>query len=76
MTLETLVKIIGFAMTGVPLTVFIVISIFMFKGAAEDDDVVKSLVMLTFAIFAIGAVILALVYLTDIFVIGASATVF
>lgn len=66
MTLGLLVKMIGWAMAGIPVTVILVISVYMIIGAAGDDDAIKVLVMLGIAMFLIGVVILALVYFTDI----------
>ena len=64
MGLDLAVKIIGWAMTIVPLTIFIVISGYMVWGAAEDDEVIKALVLLAIAIFAIGLTIIVLAYFT------------
>jgi hypothetical protein len=66
MTLELLVKIIGWVMAGLPITVVLVISVYMIIGASNDDDAIKVLVMLGISMFLIGLVILALAYFTDV----------
>ncbi len=66
MTLALLVKIIGWVMAGLPLTVVLVISVYMIVGASNDDDAIKVLVMLGISMFLIGVVILALAYFTDV----------
>lgn len=58
---------IGWAFVLIPVTVLIVISYQMIKGAAGDDGLIMSLVMLGFTIFIIGVVILLLLYVTDLF---------
>lgn len=64
MDFDLAVKVVAWAMTVTPVTVFVVISFYMIGGAAEDDDSIKGLVMLGLGIFSIGAVLLGLSYFT------------
>ena len=66
MSLDLTVKIIGMALAGIPLGVVLTVSIYMVLGAANDDVVIKSLVMLGTSMFLVGLIILALAYFTDI----------
>lgn len=65
MDLDLAVKVVAWAMTVTPVTVFVVISFYMMWGAAEDDDSIKGLIMLGLGIFSIGAVLLGLSYFTE-----------
>jgi len=58
---------VGWAFVLIPVTVLVVISYQMIKGAAGDDGLIMSLVMLGFTLFLMGVVILLLLYLTDLF---------
>lgn len=74
MELALVLKIVGWAMTLTPIVVFAVISFSMIMGAARDDEVIMGLVLLAAAIFAIGLIMLILVYFTAVLaVIPASA---
>ncbi len=64
--LELAVKMIAWAMTLTPIAAFTAISAYMIAGAAKDDDMIKAIAMLGVSVFSIGAVLLALVYFTDI----------
>jgi len=66
MSLDLTVKIIGWALAGIPFGVVLTVSIYMVLGAANDDVVIKSLVMLGTSMFLVGLIILALAYFTDI----------
>ncbi len=66
MTLDLALKVIGWALTATPLVVFLVISFYVIMGAAGDDDLIKALVLLGVVIFFIGAILLVLVYLTNL----------
>jgi len=69
-TLEFAIKIFGWAMALAPIVVALGVSANLILGAANDDEEIKALVMLGFAITLLGATILLLVYFTDIFVGG------
>lgn len=62
MDLDLALKVVAWAMTLTPLTVFITISLYMMMGAAEDDDAIKGLIMLGVGIFVVGASLLAMTY--------------
>lgn len=62
MDLDLALKVIAWAMTVTPVTVFIVISFYMMWGAAQDDDSIKGLIMLSLGIFAVGAILLVMTY--------------
>ena len=66
MSIETILKIIGWAMTIIPLTAFLIVSGHMFLGAAKDDEAVMAIVLLAITIFAVGAGILVMVYFTGL----------
>ncbi|OGL95171.1 hypothetical protein A2348_02510 [Candidatus Uhrbacteria bacterium RIFOXYB12_FULL_58_10] len=62
MDLDLALKVIAWAMTVTPVTVFLVISFYMMSGAAEDDDSIKGLIMLGLGIFSVGAILLLMTY--------------
>ncbi len=62
MDLDLALKVIAWAMTVTPVTVFLVISFYMMAGAAADDDSIKALIMLGIGIFAVGAILLLMTY--------------
>ena len=62
MDLDLALKVVAWAMTITPVTVFVVISLYMMMGAAEDDDSIKGLIMLGVGIFAVGAFLLTMTY--------------
>lgn len=62
MDLDLALKVIAWAMTVTPVTVFVVISFYMMWGAAQDDDSIKGLMMLGIGIFAVGAILLLMTY--------------
>ena len=64
-SLELILKSLGWVMAGLPIAVCTLISVVMIRGAATDDPVVKSLVMIGLTIFGIGVGLLILMYLTD-----------
>lgn len=66
MSLETIIKTIGWIMTIVPATIALTISFFMFKGAAKDDELIMVLVILGMTVFFVGLGILIVFYLTDL----------
>ena len=66
MTIETLLIFLGWIFTIVPLLVFLVISTIMIWGAGKDDDLIKAFSLMGIGIFLMGAITLALVYLTNI----------
>ena len=66
MTIETLLIFLGWIFAIVPLLVFVVISTIMIWGAGKDDDLIKALSLMGIGIFLMGAITLALVYLTNI----------
>lgn len=65
MTLEFVLKFLGWAFTLVPLTIFLGVSINMVRGAGEDDPLILSLSLIGLTVFLIGLITLALVYLTN-----------
>lgn len=67
MTLELILKIIGWIFVIVPTFTFMSISFYMIKGAADDDTTVKALVMLALTAFLMGVILLLALYLTNIF---------
>ncbi|HBK33642.1 TPA: hypothetical protein DEP34_01045 [Candidatus Uhrbacteria bacterium] len=60
------VKIISWFLFLTPLIVFLGLSIHMLRGIMEDDAIIKALTMLGIAFFLIGAILLLLIYMTDI----------
>ncbi len=67
MILELALKILGWIFVIGPTLTFISISFYMIKGAMNDDATVKALVLLGLALFFMGAIMLLLLYLTDLF---------
>lgn len=67
MLLETILKVLGWTFVIVPTFTFISISFYMIRGAANDDETVKALVLIALAAFFMGSILLLLLYLTDIF---------
>lgn len=67
MTLETILKFIGWLFVLIPTLTFMSISFYMIRGAAEDDVLIKALVLIALALFFMGAILLLLLYLTDVF---------
>jgi len=65
MTLSLVMKFFGWIFTIVPLLVFLIISVTMIWGAGKDDGLIKGLTLMGIAIFLIGAITLAIVYLTN-----------
>jgi hypothetical protein len=68
MTLELALKIIGWFFVLGPTITFIAISFYMIRGAAEDDATIMALVLIALALFFMGAILLLLLYLTDVFI--------
>lgn len=62
MDLDLALKVIAWAMTVTPVTVFLIISFYMMWGASQDDDSIKGLMMLGIGIFAVGAILLLMTY--------------
>lgn len=62
MDLDLALKVIAWAMTVTPVTVFLVISFYMVWGASQDDDSIKGLIMLAVGIFSVGAILLLMTY--------------
>ncbi len=67
MLLETILKILGWIFVLVPMFTFISISFSMIRGAANDDETIKALVLIALAAFFMGSILLLLLYLTNIF---------
>lgn len=67
MTLELALKVLGWTFVAVPTMTFLGVSFYMIKGATTDDETVKALVLLGLSTFFMGAILLLLLYLTDIF---------
>ena len=67
MNLAQIIKILGWIFVVTPVFLFVLFSVYTIKGAMGDDDKVKALVMLCLASFFIGAIMLLLIYLTNIF---------
>lgn len=67
MTLETMLKILGWMFVLGPTIAFLSISFTMIRGAMGDDETVRALVLLSLAFFFMGAILLLLLYLTNIF---------
>ncbi len=66
MTLESVLKIIGWIFVLVPTVAFLTISFTMIKGAANDDATVKALVLLAVTTFFMGTILLLALYFTNI----------
>ena len=64
-SLEFTLKALGWVMAGLPVSIFLFISIVMLRGVSKDDSVVVSLITIGLAVFGLGVGILALMYLTD-----------
>ena len=67
MSLELILKIIGWLFVLGPSVTFICISFYMIRGAAEDDTMIKALVLIALCFFVMGAILLLLLYLTKMF---------
>ncbi len=67
MQLELVLKIIGWLFVLGPTITFISISFYMIRGAAEDDVTIMALVLIALALFVMGAILLLLLYLTNVF---------
>ena len=67
MTLEFVLKIIGWTFVLVPTLAFVTISFNMIQGAANDDATVKALVLLAVTAFFMGLIMLLILYLTNVF---------
>lgn len=67
MSLELVLKIIGWLFVLGPTLTFICISFYMIRGAAEDDVTIMALVLIALALFFMGAILLLLLYLTNVF---------
>lgn len=67
MSLELALIVLGWTFVAVPTIAFLFVSFYMVKGAANDDETVKALVLLGLASFFMGAILVLLLYLTDIF---------
>ncbi len=65
MTLEFVLKFLGWAFAGIPLAIFIGVSVNMIRGAGEDDELIMALSLIGLTFFLIGVITLLLVYLTD-----------
>ncbi|NQV89768.1 MAG: hypothetical protein HQ488_05570 [Parcubacteria group bacterium] len=66
MSLKIVMMFLGWIFTIVPLLVFLVISTVMIVGAGKDDDLIKALTLMGVSIFLMGAITLAIVYLTNL----------
>ena len=66
MNLEPVIKVIGWILVSLPVLAFLIAGIKIVGGLMEDDGFIKMLVMSAFAIFGLGAIILILIYLTDV----------
>ncbi|MBM5789504.1 hypothetical protein FJZ23_00205 [Candidatus Parcubacteria bacterium] len=67
MTLELAFFVLGWIFVGIPTVIFLGVSFSMIKGAATDDETVKALVLLSLTSFFMGAIILLVLYLTNLF---------
>ena len=67
MTLINVLKFLGWVFAGIPILAFLSISIFVIWGAAKDDEIIMAIALLGITVFVIGAILLLLVYLTDLF---------
>ncbi len=67
MSLELILKILGWVFVLAPTFTFISVSFYMIRGAADDDETIKALVLIALAAFFMGSILLLLLYLTDIF---------
>ena len=68
MTIEFVLKFLGWAFLLVPTAVFLGVSFQMIKGAGEDDALIRALSLIGLALFLIGAITLVLVYTTDLLI--------
>ncbi|MFA4845553.1 MAG: hypothetical protein WC654_03275 [Patescibacteria group bacterium] len=66
MTLEFVLKFLGWAFTFVPLAIFLGVSINMIRGAGEDDEMILALSLIGLTVFLIGVITLVLVYSTNL----------
>ena len=66
MNLELMLKVIGWGMVATPIGIFLMISVYMVAGVANDDPTIMSAVMLGVLVFLLGAGILLLTYFTNI----------
>lgn len=60
------IKTFGWIFFAVPLAAFIGAGVKIIGGLAAEDGFIKMIVSSLFAIFALGSIILILVYLTDV----------
>lgn len=67
MILEFFLKIVGWVLVLIPLSVFLVISYSMIKSVSKEDGMVNKLLMLGTTLFFTGGILLILLYLTDFF---------
>lgn len=66
MSFELILQLLGWAMVGIPLIIWLFIAAHLTIGAAKDDPPIMALVMLGTTIVVIGAAILIFTYTTDI----------
>ncbi len=64
--IATVVKVIGWIFVILPVLAFVGAGVKIIGGLMEDDGFIKMLVMSSFAVFALGVVILLMIYLTDV----------
>ena len=67
MSLELVLKSIGWIFVLVPILAFLTISVQMVKGVAKEDETIMAIVLAGIGAFGIGAVLLLVLYLTDFF---------
>jgi hypothetical protein len=60
------IKVIGWIFVILPVAAFVAAGVKIIGGLMGDDGFIKMLVMSSFAVFALGVVILLMIYLTDV----------
>ncbi|PJE76459.1 hypothetical protein COV05_03770 [Candidatus Uhrbacteria bacterium CG10_big_fil_rev_8_21_14_0_10_48_16] len=65
MTLLLTLKILGWMLTLIPFTAFVIISVNLIKGVGKDDALILALALLGLTMFLMGVIILVVSYLTN-----------
>ncbi len=64
--ISTVIKVIAWILVILPVAAFLFAGIKIIGGLMADDGFIKMLVSTGFAIFMLGAIVLILIYLTDV----------
>ncbi len=62
--LQNTLLIVGWGFTLLPVTIFLIVSWTLMWGSGRDDEMIRIIILAGLAVFFIGAIILALHYLT------------